>query len=129
MPVPSTVLVIDDDEEIQEILSEALDFLGYTVIVAGTIDEAEAVRRPVGSPAIGLVICDVHLTGNLEDIGGYQLYQRWAISDVALPFVLISGDLSIKNLPAVRAGKVHFIAKPFAVDELLATVQRLLPIV
>jgi two-component system, OmpR family, response regulator len=127
MPTRSMVLIIDDDEEIRDILEDLLSFHGYTVVTASTVQEAEDIRQLLGFPAIGLVICDVHLSGNIEFQEGYWLCRTWKEADPSLLFVLISGDLSMKDLPAVRAGVVNFVSKPFAVEELLAMIQRMFP--
>lgn len=127
MPTRSTVLIVDDDEEIRDLLEELLRLHGYTVATASTVQEAEDIRQHPGLPAIGLVICDIHLTGNIELQEGYSLCQNWKEADPTLLFVLISGDLSMKDLPAVRAGVMSFISKPFAADELLAMIQRIFP--
>jgi DNA-binding NtrC family response regulator len=127
MPIRSTVLIVDDDVEIRDILDELLSFHGYTVATASTVQEAEDVRQHLGFPAIGLVICDVHLTGNIDLQEGYWLCQSWKEADPALLFVLVSGDLAMKDLPAVRAGVVLFVSKPFAAAELLAMIRRIYP--
>ena len=43
-----------------------------------------------------------------------------------LPFLLISGISTSQNLPAISAGDVPFLAKPFTMEALLTWVQRLL---
>lgn len=127
MPTQSLVLIVDDDEAIRDILEALLSFHGYTVLTASTAQEAEDARQLLGFPEIGLVICDVHLSGNIDLQEGYWLCRNWKEADPALLFVLISGDLSMKHLPAVRAGVMPFISKPFAVEELLALIQRMFP--
>ena len=124
MSTDSAVLfVIDDDENVRDILEDILSFQGYSVVTASTVQEAEEVRQRLDVAHIGLVICDVHLTDDASMREGYRLYQGWTQAHPALPFILVSGDLSMKDLPAVRAGQVPFLAKPFAMDELLKTVK------
>ena len=127
MPLLSKVLIVDDDEEIRDILEDTLSLYGYSVVTAATINEAEAAWQTLGFPAIGLVICDVHLTEDEEAQEGYRLCQHWKKRYPPLPFMLISGDLAMKELPAVRAGAAHFVAKPFALPEFLETVRRIFP--
>ena len=127
MPTQSLVLIVDDDEAIRDILEALLSFHGYTVLTASTVQEAEDARQLLGFPEIGLVICDVHLSGNIDRQEGYWLCRNWKEANPSLLFVLISGDLSMKNLPAVRAGVMPFISKPFAVEELLAMIQCMFP--
>jgi DNA-binding NtrC family response regulator len=119
------ILVIDDDQTIRSLLHEALNLRGYQVTAVGTVQEAEDILQQRGAAALGLVITDIQLTANQQAREGYVLYQRWKASYPALPFLLISGDLSNQTLPAIRTGAVHFLPKPFTMSELLDTVHRL----
>ena len=128
MQTASTVLVVDDDAEIREFLEDMLSMQGYTVVTVATQQEAEDARQHLGAASIGLVICDVHLTNDLDALEGYWLCEHWKAVDPLLPVVLISGDLGMKGLPAVQIGDVHFVSKPFAAEEFLMTVRRIFPV-
>ena len=125
-PTQVTILVVDDDKAVRNLLREALSLHGYRVIATATAQEAEAALQQPGTTAIGLVITDVQLTADPRAREGYALYERWATAHPALPFLLISGDPSSQALPAVRTGAVRFLAKPFAISVLLAAVRALL---
>jgi DNA-binding NtrC family response regulator len=122
-PDPAVLVIIDDDDNIRDFLEDTLSFQGYRVVTASTVQEAEDLRQHLGLRHFGLVICDVHLTDDPGIHEGYGLYQGWIKACPALPFIFLSGDLAAKDLPAVRAGQVLFLAKPFAVGELLRTVK------
>ena len=79
MSLLSKVLIIDDDEEIRDILEDTLSFHGYSVVTASTVEEAEAAWQLLGVRAIGLVICDVHLTEDIDAQEGYQLCRYWKV--------------------------------------------------
>jgi DNA-binding NtrC family response regulator len=121
-----TILVIDDDEAIRDLVRHALQLQGYTIEVAASVQAAEEARQHLGDANIGLVICDIHLTTNPQGHEGYDLYQRWTTSAPGLPFLLMSGNVQAQNLPAIRAGAVRFLPKPFLIADLLAAVQALI---
>ena len=113
-------------QTIRSLLHEALNLRGYQVTAVGTVQEAEDTLQQRGAAALGLVITDIQLTANQQAREGYVLYCKcWKASYPALPFLLISGDLSNQTLPAIRTGAVHFLPKPFTMSELLDTVHRL----
>jgi DNA-binding NtrC family response regulator len=121
----TTILVIDDDRTIRNLLHEALRLRGYHVTAVGTVPEAEDVLRQLGVAALGLVIADIQLTTRPQAREGYVLYERWSATHPTLPFLLISGDPSSQSLPAIHTGTVRFLAKPFAMSELLEAVRLL----
>lgn len=123
---PDLVLLIDDAAGIRYVLQEVLRHHGYQVETAATIEEAEKAKQRLGAEAIGVVVLDVHLTTNPRFHEGYTLYEEWARLHPTLPVLLISGISTSQNLPAICAGKVPFLAKPFTMEALLEWVQRLI---
>jgi two-component system response regulator FlrC len=126
MATHDTVLIVDDEAGVREILQEALSASGYRVFTAATVPEAESALQHLGVPHTQLVIADINLTPTLQAHEGYALYQRWRARYPALRFLLISGDPANQGLPDIRAGAVRFLAKPFELDVLLAVVRQVL---
>jgi two-component system response regulator FlrC len=123
MPTHATVLIVEDNIGVREALVEILCPQGYRVLTAATVQEAEEVRRQVTPGHIDVVIANLHLTADREAREGYTLWQRWTALDPQLPFLLISGDPRTRDLPAIRAGAVRWLAKPFSPAEMLDTVR------
>jgi DNA-binding NtrC family response regulator len=121
----SLILIIDDDSAVRNLLRETLELRGYQIVVAATVQEADEALQRLAATSIGLVITDIHLTRGSHAQEGYELYQRWTALHPTLHFLLISGDPSSRNLPAVRSGIVRFLAKPFTINELLEAVRTL----
>ena len=121
-----TILVVDDDEAVRDFVGNALQLHGYTIMATATVQEAEDARQRLGDAQLGLVICDIHLTSNPQERAGYTLYQHWTTLVPDLPFLLMSGDRQAQQLPAIRAGVVRFLPKPFRIDDLLSAVQALI---
>jgi len=123
---PKLVLLIDDDAGIRYVLQEVLRHHGYQTETAATGEEAEIIKQRLGAETIGVVIVDVHLTTNPRFHEGYMLYEEWSDLHPNLPFLLISGIYSSQNLPAIRAGTVPFLAKPFTMEAFLSWVEQLI---
>src|SRR3954447_26757553 len=119
---PAPVLVVDDDADLRTLLTHLLDVLGHPVAEAGSGAEAlETARRE--PPA--LVLLDVHL----PDISGYEVCRE--LRDTFgehLPIMFISGTKTeaYDHRGGLLLGADDYVFKPFAHDELLARVRRLL---
>jgi DNA-binding NtrC family response regulator len=126
MATHDTVLIVEDELGVREILHEALSFYSYRVITAATVQEAEKSLQSLNVAETNLVIADVNLTPAHNAREGYALYQRWSALYPALRFILISGDSTNRELPDIRSGAVRFLAKPFGIDALLEVVRAVL---
>jgi DNA-binding NtrC family response regulator len=126
MATHDTVLIVDDEMGVLEILHEALSFYGYRIITATTVQEAENALQSLGVAETNLVILDINLTPAQNAQEGYALYQRWSALYPALRFILISGDPHTQELPDIRSGAVRFLAKPFEIDVLFEVVREVL---
>ena len=123
MATHDTVLIVDDERGMREVLSEALRFCSNRVIIAATMQEAERALQSLDVAEITLVITDVNLTPGQHAHEGYALYQRWSARYPSLRFILISGDPTNQELPAIRSGAVRFLAKPFELEALFEIVR------
>jgi len=126
MPVRPTVLIIEDEAALRDILHEALHTYGYSAITAATVQEAEEIRQSLHPEVIGLVLADINLSHIPHGQEGYDLCQRWTETYPALPFVLMSGTARSLAIPVARQNSVRLLAKPFDLDELLDVVHALL---
>jgi DNA-binding NtrC family response regulator len=126
MATHDTVLIVEDEVGVREVLHETLSFGGYQVITAATVQEAESALQSLGVAEINLVITDINLTPAHNAQDGYALYQCWNALYPALRFILISGDPANRELPDVRSGAVRFLAKPFEIHALLEAVREVL---
>jgi DNA-binding NtrC family response regulator len=123
---PTTVLVIDDLGGVRDSLADLLRHHGYQVLTAGSGAEAEAVRARQGLDRLDVVITNLRLTRLPHAREGADLIQRWHELAPRLPFILISADLRPHELPDLPTGMVWYVAKPFTIAEILATVQEAL---
>jgi two-component system nitrogen regulation response regulator NtrX len=106
----STVLIIDDEPGIRDVLSDVLNDEGYTVIAA---EDGPAGLGHLASRAVDLVFLDVWL----PNLGGIDVLRRirGEFPDVAV--VMISGHANIKlAVEAVKIGAFDFLEKPLSLD-------------
>jgi DNA-binding response OmpR family regulator len=110
-----SILVVDDDLHVSEMLEELLIELGYSVDVARTGDEG--FRRAV-TKRPDAVILDV----SLPDTTGEQVLAKLRSHDESLPVIMLSGhtDEDIAHR-AVAAGAIGYLHKPFDFDVLCRT--------
>lgn len=114
------ILVVDDDEELRGNMAEVLAGAGFEPVQA---DSGEAAISQMAEGEFALVLLDLLMPG----MGGMatleQLKQRYPRS----PVVMITAFASIQNaVEAMHKGANDYIAKPFRINELLATVRRII---
>jgi DNA-binding NarL/FixJ family response regulator len=116
------LLVIDDDDDFRTFVAGLLRGAGHQVDEAATGSDALA-RVRAARPS--LVVLDVHL----PDISGYEVCRelRDEFGDL-LPIIFVSGERteSYDRVSGLLLGADDYLVKPFAADELLARVRRLL---
>ena len=118
----STILVVDDDPAIREMLLPALGGAGYEVQEAGNTSEA---RRTIEATPPDLILLDWMLPGQ----SGYE-FARELFMDTSLPVIPIimltaRGQVEDK-VAALEAGADDYVSKPFSISELLARIQAVL---
>ena len=107
---PATVLVVDDEPAIREIVAMLLEDEGYLVRHAN--DGVEALAA-VDDDSIDLVVSDVVM----PRLDGASLVRKLRRRGYLIPVVLMSAVYADVDLPGVR-----FVPKPFEIDRLLGTV-------
>ena len=107
---PPTVLVVDDEPAIREVVACMLEDEGYSVRQA--TDGLEALRE-MEANEIDLVLSDVRMPG----LDGAALVQGLRRRRLAVPVVLMSAVSTGVDLPGVP-----FLPKPFEPERLLSTV-------
>ena len=111
MSEKGTVLVIDDEEVMREILESLLSSEGYRVKLAGTGEDGIAVA--VGEP-IDLAIVDVML----PDQSGIDVLDELKRIDSELVAIMITAFASVETaIEAMKRGAFDYVTKPFKNDE------------
>ena len=107
---PATVLVVDDEPAIREVIATLLEDEGY--LVRHAKDGLEALDAIDGSQ-IDLIVSDVVM----PRLDGASLVRKLRRRGHLMPVVLMSAVYADVDLPGVR-----FVPKPFEIDRLLGTV-------
>ncbi|MFZ5906034.1 MAG: sigma-54-dependent transcriptional regulator [Nitrospirota bacterium] len=119
MPSP-LILVVDDEEGIRESLAGILEDEGYSVLLAGSGEEALRVMKDQHPEAI---LLDVWLTG----IDGIETLKLIRELKPDIPVIMISGHGNIElAVRATRMGAYDFLEKPLSLDRVVLTVRRAL---
>jgi two-component system, OmpR family, KDP operon response regulator KdpE len=109
----TTLLLVEDDPQIQRFLATALDAHGYDLLIAGTGNEGlqlAATRQP------DILIVDL----GLPDMSGLDVIQR-AREWFAQPIIVLSArDKETDKVAALDLGADDYLTKPFGIGELLA---------
>ena len=116
----SDILIVDDERDIRELISDILEDEGFTTRLAGNSDEAMA---SIGQEPPALLILDIWLKdSNMDGIDILKTVKR-DYPDV--PVVIISGHGNIEiAVAAIKQGAYDFIEKPFNIDQLLVVIRR-----
>ena len=116
----SDILIVDDERDIRELISEILIDEGYTTRLAGTSEDA---MREVTSQPPGLLILDIWLKDS--DMDGIDILKKVKSDYSEVPVVIISGHGNIEiAVAAIKQGAYDFIEKPFNIDQLLVVIRR-----
>ncbi len=114
----STILVVDDNEKIVEVLAEYLAAAGYQTVTA--FDGPTALERMADSRP-DLALLDVMLPG----LDGIELTKRFQAEGVPVILVTARGD-EVDRLVGLEIGADDYVTKPFSPREVVARVKAVL---
>jgi len=111
------ILVVDDEPDIRNLISDILIDEGYSVSTAANGEEANqqlSIKQP------HLILLDIWM----PDIDGISLMKNWNEQNlVTAPIVMMSGHGTVETaVEATRLGAKDFIEKPLSLAKLLQTV-------
>jgi len=114
-----TILLVEDDDSLRDMISEALEMLGYQVLAASSAEEAIAIVDD-SSERIDLLLTDVIL----PKMDGRSLGDALAGVLPEMAVLYMSGytdDFIVRH--GVLDPEVSFISKPFSPDALARRVR------
>jgi DNA-binding response OmpR family regulator len=113
-----TVLVVDDEALIAELVQDSLARHGYTVLTAASGEEALALyQRHAGK--IAVVILDIRM----PILNGFDTFRRIRAIDPRARIIISSGyDHDRDKGRLLKEGVSAFLDKPYRLDELVSTV-------
>jgi CheY-like chemotaxis protein len=118
----STILVVEDNEMVRDMVREMLEGYGYVVVTAA--DAVQAIEIAADSKdRIELMVSDVVMPG----MSGPELYEQLVVQMPDLRVVYISG---YPMNPSIRGGtleeEVNYLQKPFTAEALLERIRTVL---
>ncbi len=116
----NNILIVDDDSDMQTILSDTLEMEGYKTSVAG--DGKKALEEITsGSPE--LILLDVKLPG----MSGLELLEKIRKINKRSVVIMLTGYGDIKDaVQAIKLGAFDYVTKPFKDEEIIANIKNAL---
>lgn len=117
----ATLMIVEDDESIREMIDITLSQAGYGVIAVGSGESALDLLKRV---KVDLVLLDVHM----PRMSGLDVLMAMArIGRPTPPVLMVTANRQADTVAeAMRLGCVGYMAKPFAPGDLLGRVARAL---
>ena len=115
----ATILVVDDELGIRDLLFEILNDEGHQVELAMNAAEARSIRASLQPD---LVLLDIWM----PDTDGVTLLKEWATTgQLNMPVIMMSGHATIDTaVEATRIGAMAFLEKPITMQKLLKAVEQ-----
>ena len=111
-----TILVVDDEVRLLEVLAVALENMGHAVLTAESAEEALNILQ---MKDVHLVLSDLRLPG----LDGRELLEKVKASKPDLPVVIMTAYASLKDaVEIIKEGAFDYTVKPFDLSDLEATV-------
>jgi DNA-binding response OmpR family regulator len=115
--MPARVLVIEDEPEMQVILTDNLQFEGYQVL---SVDTGEAGLESALRDKPDLILLDLML----PRMSGYEVCRKIRAGGCDVPIIVITArNTEMDRIAGLELGADDYVGKPFSVRELLARVR------
>ncbi|PYN16210.1 MAG: Fis family transcriptional regulator [Candidatus Rokuibacteriota bacterium] len=116
----ASILVVDDEKAIQEILAFTLTAEGYEVATAGSGEEA---LTRVEQQDFDVILTDIVMPG----VDGLEVLERSRLLNPRASVIVMTAYAALETaISALRGGACDFLEKPFEIEDLKQRVRRLL---
>jgi two-component system, NtrC family, response regulator AtoC len=118
--VTHTILIVDDETRLAEVLAAALENFGHRPIVCSSASDALDV---MAREEVDLIISDLRMKGMDGRELLHAIHRKWP----DIPVVLMTAFTSVRDaVELIKEGAFDYVAKPFEISEIEATVARAL---
>ncbi len=115
-----SILVVDDEHDICEMVAEILKDEGYNAVIANSYEMAVQILK---NQNITILITDIWMNNNTNS--GLELLSWSKIHDPFIPVIMMSGHGNIETaMKAAKNGAYDFIEKPFKSERLILLVDK-----
>ncbi len=119
----ATILCLDDDDAIRQLLERMLVRAGHEALLAGSVIEALQV---LARQTVDLIISDYRLPG----LSGLEFLGLLRDEGYEIPLIVLTGYGSIEHaVTAIKAGAVDYITKPVRAEQVELAVEQALEVV
>lgn len=116
----TTILIVEDDPSLQELLKQNLEFEGYAVLVAR---DGQAGLELIQTQEVDLLILDLML----PKMSGIDLCKQLRSTGNQTPIIMLTArDTQADKIRGLKTGADDYVTKPFDIMELLARVEVIL---
>ena len=119
--MPATLLIVEDNPDLRELLAIFLKLEGFAVITA---EDGEAGLRMIHQQPPDLVITDIEMP-KLDGISMIRELRRWPETRT-LPVLVLSAYCGNNGNEAIEAGATRAAYKPMQLEALLRIIEQLL---
>jgi two-component system phosphate regulon response regulator OmpR len=116
----ATILIVDDEPDVREVLEEYFVAHGYAVVAA---ENAGAAKAIAAKQAVDLALVDIHMPG--EDGLSLARHLRERYAKLAI-IMLTSAATVVDRIVGLEMGSDDYVPKPFDPRELMARVKSVL---
>lgn len=114
-----TVLVVDDEADILELIEDEFKYQGYDTLSASCGNDAIAILK---EKKVDVIVSDYKMpNGN-----GMAILTHVSQMPKKPFFFFVSGQADVSSDAAVQAGATKFFAKPFDLEELIKEIEQLI---
>lgn len=115
-----TIMIVEDDPAISEMLSINLSKEGYDVLTAGSADEA---LKVIEEKDVDFFIVDIMLPGSMDGFDLIRILKSRETHKLTPMLILSAKDDSADKVAGLELGSDDYVTKPFNVRELLARIK------
>ena len=120
LPISSSVLVVDDNHDIRELVCQLLEAEGY--IASAAVDGADMWQK-ISEQQPAVILLDVMLPGT----DGFELCRQLCADPNMPPVIMLTAkDEEIDRVVGLELGADDYIVKPFGRRELIARIKAVL---
>jgi len=115
----TTILVVDDERKMREMISDYLEAVGFTVLMA---EDGKKTIKIVEEKSPDLIVLDIMMPG----LDGFDTTRRLR-KDYAIPIIMLTARAEENDkLIGFEVGADDYVVKPFSLKELSARIRTVL---
>ncbi|MFZ9742096.1 MAG: response regulator transcription factor [Chitinophagaceae bacterium] len=116
----ATILLVEDEENLQEALKLNLELEGYEVSCVG---DGSAALKKIKEEYFDLILLDVML----PEVDGFDVSETIRLQNINTPILMLSArSTSADRVTGLKKGADDYLTKPFNLEELLLRVEKLI---